>query len=191
MIPVILRQTSLGYFLQYCALHVCVPIKLRSFCTNSLFFVFSQLILCYWKIFSYSKTSFLLVKKLSCECSETYLTKPLFVDLFFFTLSPSLFSSPHFPLPRSKKTEQCRNYSRLRRPNKQMQGLILDWIMDQFKKKKKIALKDIRGTIGKIWIQAAYYIRALHLCCIVSLLMWIYKKISLFLENTKLVKGKE
>lgn len=24
------------------------------------------------------------------------------------------------------------------------------------KKKKKIALKDIRGTIGKIWMQAAY-----------------------------------
>ena len=98
-------------YIQYCALHVCVPIKLRSYGINSLFFVFSHLILCYWKIFSYSKPSFLLVKKLSYECSETYLTKPLFMDLFFFTLSPSLSASPHLPLPRSRKTcvKKCAN----------------------------------------------------------------------------------
>ena len=123
-------------YIQYCALHVCVPIKLRSYGINSLFFVFSHLILCYWKIFSYSKPSFLLVKKLSYECSETYLTKPLFMDLFFFTLSPSLSASPHLPLPRSRKTwNNAGTIPDQGDPTSKCMGLLLDWIMDQEKKK--------------------------------------------------------
>lgn len=122
-------------YIQYCALHVCVPIKLRSYGINSLFFVFSHLILCYWKIFSYSKTSFLLVEKLSYECSETYLTKPLFMDLFFFTLSPSLSASPHLPLPRSRKTQNnAGTIPDQGDPTSKCMGLLLDWIMDQEKK---------------------------------------------------------
>lgn len=82
---------------------------------------------------------------------QTYLTKPC-SWICFFTLSPSLSASPSSSTKVKKDIEQCRDYSRLGRPSKQIHGL-LDWIMDQ---EKKIALKDIRGTIGKIWMQAAY-----------------------------------
>lgn len=63
----------------------------------------------------------------------------------FYTIT-GMYSSQ---MSRSWRIEKCRSYSRLKRPDNQMQGLIPDWILNQ---RKKFALKAIIGTIGKVFM---------------------------------------